>query len=261
MSIKCIIVVRDLECRDKLRVMLSQYPFINVCAAFESNAEAARFALPGVRAIFSDSPFDELLNSTARGAALPSPVWGVRGAGCSPPFFVASVEDGESAIAALKNNVSYLLLTPYKSVAVANCVENLRKEMVLSEVMNAVAPPLVTSFSEEIKVPGRSHPLILKLADVAAIKSMGDYTQLITDEGVSHVIRRTIRAWTKILEHTTFLPTDRSVIINLAHVVSYQMVSRDSARVCLKGSREPLHLGRRGILRLNKEYKARPPQF
>jgi DNA-binding LytR/AlgR family response regulator len=133
--------------------------------------------------------------------------------------------------------------------------------MVLSEVMNAVAPPLVTSFSEEIKVPGRSYPLLLKLADVAAIKSMGDYTQLITDEGVSHVIRRTIRAWTKILEHTTFLSTDRSVIINLAHVVSYQMASRDSARVYLKGSREPLHLGRRGILRLNKEYKARPPQF
>ena len=88
--------------------------------------------------------------------------------------------------------------------------------MVLSEVMNAVAPPLVTSLSEEIKVPGRGHPLLLKLADVTMIKSMGDYTQLITDEGVSHVIRRTLRAWNKILEHTTFLPTDRSVIINLA---------------------------------------------
>jgi DNA-binding LytR/AlgR family response regulator len=161
----------------------------------------------------------------------------------------------------LKNDVSNLLLKPYRPTVIAHCVENLRKAMVLSEVMNAVAPPLVTSLSEEIKVPGRSHPLLLKLADVTMIKSMGDYTQLITDEGVSHVIRRTLRAWNKILEHTTFLPTDRSVIINLAHVVSYQMVSRDSACVVLKGSKEPLHLGRRGILRLNKEYKARPPRF
>lgn len=87
MSIKCIIVDRDLGCRDKLRVMLSQYPFISVCAAFESNAEAARFALLGVRAIFSDSPFDELLNSTARGAALPSPVWGGEGGGVLSSLF------------------------------------------------------------------------------------------------------------------------------------------------------------------------------
>jgi hypothetical protein len=95
MSIKCIIVVRDLECRDKLRVMLSQYPFISVCAAFESNAEAARFALPGIRAIFSDSPFDELLNSTARGAALPSPVGGGGGGGGRRPFLLRGGGTGQ----------------------------------------------------------------------------------------------------------------------------------------------------------------------
>ena len=257
--IECCIIDRDPECRNQLRGMLSQYPFIRVAAAHEFNAAASQFSLSEVHAIFSDTPRDELFKSVAPNRVKPPPHRHTQGGAF--PFFVAIVEDGESALVALKNDVSNLLLKPYRPTVVAHCVENMRKAMVLSEVMNAVAPPLVTSLSEEIKVPGRGHPLLLKLADVTMIKSMGDYTQLITDEGVSHVIRRTLRAWNKILEHTTFLPTDRSVIINLAHVVSYQMASRDSACVYLKGSREPLHLGRRGILRLNKEYKARPPQF
>ena len=259
MMIECCIIDRDPKSRNQLRVLLSQYPFIRVAAAYEFNAAASQFSLSEVHAIFSDTPRDELFKSVAPNGVKAPPHRHTQGGAF--PFFVAIVEDGESALVALKNDVSNLLLKPYRPTVIAHCVENLRKAMVLSEVMNAVAPPLATSLSEEIKVPGRSHPLLLKLADVTMIKSMGDYTQLITDEGVSHVIRRTLRAWNKILEHTTFLPTDRSVIINLAHVVSYQMVSRDSACVVLKGSKEPLHLGRRGILRLNKEYKARPPRF
>ena len=63
--IECYIIDRDLESRNQLRVLLSQYPFIHVGAAYESNAAASQFSLSEVHAIFSDSPRDELFKSVA----------------------------------------------------------------------------------------------------------------------------------------------------------------------------------------------------
>ena len=246
--IKSLIIDRDPKERNRLLGLLSQYPFIDVCAAFESNEEARQFPLKEIHAIFSDSSRDELMKGLASNAV-------------PPPDFFSIVSDGESAFSALKNDECYVLLKPYRRLQIANWVENLRRKMILSTVMKAVAPPLITSLSEEIKVPGRSFPLLLKLANIVAIQSLGDYSQLIDDTGVTHLVRRTMLEWNKILEHTSFFQADRSLIINLALVVDYQVASRDSARVYLKGSNAPLHLGRRGILRLSKEYKARPPRF
>ena len=65
MMIECCIIDRDPECRNQLRVLLSQYPFIHVGAAYESNAAASQFSLSEVHAIFSDSPRDELFKSVA----------------------------------------------------------------------------------------------------------------------------------------------------------------------------------------------------
>jgi DNA-binding LytR/AlgR family response regulator len=246
--IKSLIIDHDLKERNRLRGFLSQYPFINVCAAFESNEEACQFPLKDIHAIFSDSSRDKLMKGLASHAE-------------PPPDFFSIVSDGESAFSALKNDECYIILKPYRRLQIASCVENLRRKMILSTVLKAVTPQLITPLSEEIKVPGRSFPLLLKLANVAAIQALGDYSQLIDDKGAAHLVRRTMREWTKMLEHTSFFQPDRSIIINLALVVDYQVASRESARVYLNGSNAPLHLGRRGLLRMNKEYKARPPQF
>ena len=63
--IECCIIDRDPECRNQLRGLLSQYPFIRVAAAHEFNAAASQFSLSEVHAIFSDTPRDELFKSVA----------------------------------------------------------------------------------------------------------------------------------------------------------------------------------------------------
>ena len=74
MMIECCIIDRDPECRNRLRVLLSQYPFIRVAAAYESNAAASQFSLSEVHAIFSDTPRDELFKSVApNGVKAPPP--------------------------------------------------------------------------------------------------------------------------------------------------------------------------------------------
>ena len=65
MMIECCIIDRDPECRNQLRGLLSQYPFIRVAAAHEFNAAASQFSLSEVHAIFSDTPRDELFKSVA----------------------------------------------------------------------------------------------------------------------------------------------------------------------------------------------------
>ena len=74
-------------------------------------------------------------------------------------------------------------------------------------------------------------------------------------------MRRTLVAWSESLANSTFYRLDRSILINLAHVVSYHRISRDKARLELKGFKEPIFLGRRAILRLHQEWKVRPSPF
>jgi DNA-binding LytR/AlgR family response regulator len=60
----------------------------------------------------------------------------------------------------------------------------------------------------------------------------------------------------KELANQPFFRTDRSTLINLEHVVSYQRISRVKALLQLNGLKAPLVLGRRAISRLEKRYRA-----
>ncbi|NBQ57911.1 MAG: LytTR family transcriptional regulator [Opitutaceae bacterium] len=125
----------------------------------------------------------------------------------------------------------------------------------------AAEPRAITMMVEAFKVAGCSAPLLVKLAHAVSIKAQGDYTQISLDYGAKHLVRRTTDAWIKLLNGTSFFRLDRSTIINLAHVVSYRRTSRDHAWIRLQGLKEPVHIGRRAILRLDQEHKLRPPQF
>ena len=92
MMIECCIIDRDPECRNQLRGMLSQYPFIRVAAAHEFNAAASQFSLSEVHAIFSDTPRDELFKSVAPNRVKAPPTDTHRGA--LFPFLLRSSRTG-----------------------------------------------------------------------------------------------------------------------------------------------------------------------
>ena len=248
--IRCLIVDRDPDARRDLLAHLDAHKEIHVLAAVETVAAAIPLALtllPDL--IFLDDPFTE----AEKLVALPPLV--------VPPLLVALASNEQAAFAAWEHHAIDFLLKPYSPQRLAETVTKLRIQVAGRAVLAAVPPPLATLLVEAFNVAGTSGPLLMKLASISVIKAAGDYGRITKDHGASHLIRRTLVAWVKQLAHASFFRVDRFTLINLVHVVSYRRASRDHAQLRLKGMKEPVHLGRRAILRLDQEFKARPPQF
>jgi two-component system, LytTR family, response regulator len=248
--LRCLIVDPDPEARLQLLAHLDAHKEIHVLAAVETAAAAIPLSLslmPDL--IFLDDPFTE----AQKLVALPSLP--------SPPLLVALASNQKAAFAAWENHAIDFLLKPYSPQRLAKTVAKLRIHLAGRAVLAVVPSPLATLLVDALKVAGSSGPLLINLANISVIKAEGDYSRITKDHGASHLIRRTLVAWIKQLVHATFFRVDRFTLINLVHVVSYRRASRDHAQLRLKGMKEPVHLGRRAILRLDQEFKARPPQF
>ena len=248
--IRCLVVDRDPEARRDLLAHLDSHKEIHVLAAVETVAAAIPLALtllPDL--IFLDDPLTE----AEKLVALPPLV--------VPPLIVALASNEQAAFAAWEHHAIDFLLKPYSPQRLAKTVAKLRIQVAGRAVLAPVPSPLATVLVDALKVAGSSGPLLINLANISVIKAEGDYSRITKDHGASHLIRRTLVAWVKQLAHSTFFRVDRFTLINLVHVVSYHRTSRDHAQLRLKGMKEPVHLGRRAILRLDLEFKARPPQF
>lgn len=247
---RCLVVDRDPEARRDLLVQLDAHKELHVLAAVETVAAAIPLALTLVPdLIFFDDPFTE----AEKLVALPPLV--------VPPLLVALASNAQAAFAAWEHHAIDFLLKPYSPQRLAKMVTKLRVQVAGRAVLAAVPPPLATLLVDALKVPGSSGPLLMNLASISVIKADGDYSRITKDHGASHLVRRTLVAWVKQLAYASFFRVDRFTLINLVHVVSYQRASRDHAQLRLNGMKEPVHLGRRAILRLDREFKARPPQF
>ena len=248
--IRCLVVDRDPESRRDLLAQLDAHKEIHVLTAVETVAAAIPLALtllPDL--IFLDDPLTE----AEKIVALPPLV--------VPPLLVALASNEQAAFAAWEHHAIDFLLKPYSPQRLAETVMKLRIQVAGRAVLAPVPSPLASVLVDALKVAGSSGPLLINLANISVIKAEGDYSRITKDHGASHLIRRTLVAWVKQLAHASFFRVDRFTLINLVHVVSYRRASRDHAQLRLKGMKEPVHLGRRAILRLDQEFKARPPQF
>ena len=247
---RCLVVDRDPEARRDLLAQLDAHKEIHVLTAVETVAAAIPLALtllPDL--IFLDDPLTE----AEKIVALPPLV--------VPPLLVALASNEQAAFAAWEHHAIDFLLKPYSPQRLAKTVVKLRIQVAGRAVLAPVPSPLATVLVDALKVAGSSGPLLINLANISVIKAEGDYSRITKDHGASHLIRRTLVAWVKQLAHASFFRVDRFTLINLVHVVSYRRASRDHAQLRLKGMKEPVHLGRRAILRMDLEFKARPPQF
>jgi DNA-binding LytR/AlgR family response regulator len=240
----------DPEARLKLLAYLDAHKEIHVLAAVETVAAA----IPVSLTLLPDLIFlGDTLTEAAKLVALPRLV--------VPPMVVALASNQKAAFAAWETHAIDFLLKPYSTQRLAKTVAKLRIQVAGRAVLAPVPSPLATVLVDALKVAGSSGPLLINLANISVIKAEGDYSRITKDHGASHLIRRTLVAWVKLLAGAAFFRVDRFTLINLVHVVSYHRTSRDHAQLRLKGMKEPLHLGRRAILRLDQEFEARPPQF
>ncbi len=237
--LRCLIVDSDPEARSDLMAQLAAHAEIHVLAAVKTVAEAIPLLSLVPDVIFLDASLAEVDKLAPLSAGLP------------PYLIVALTTHEKGAFAALEHDAIDVLRKPYTAQRIAIMVTKLRIHVAGHAVLQSA------SAVEAFKVSGRSGVLFAKMDQVSLIKSEGNYSLLIQSIGAPRMIRRTLVSWLKQLKVTTFFRLDRFTFINLAHVVSYQRTSRDRARLSLMGVKEPLLLGRRAILRLDQEYRAR----
>lgn len=241
---RCLIVDHDPESRLQLLAQLNAYKETHVLAAVKTVAEAIPLLSLVPDVIFLDASLAELDKLAALSAGLPA------------YLTVALATPEKGALAAPVPDASDVLLKPYTAQQVSSTVTKLR--LLIGEGRAGLSAAAAV---EAFTVAGRSGDLLVKMDQVSLIKAEGNYGRLTQSNGTPHMIRQTLVAWSKQLANTAFFRVDRFTVINLANVVSYQRTSRDHAQLRLKGVKAPLLLGRRAILRLAKEYQARPRQF
>ena len=247
--IRCLIVNRDPNSRLQLLAQLNAHREVQVLATVDTVAAA----IPLCRTLAPDLIFhDDTLAETNKLLELHA---------LAPPLFVALASKKKDAFLAWENHAIDFLLKPYSPQRLSQTIAKVRIHLAGRVVLSSEPPPPAMLQVEAFKVAGSSAPLLIKLANISVIKAEGDYSRITQDQGAPHIIRRTLLAWVKQLADSTFFRLDRFTLINLVHVVSYQRTSREHARLRIKGLKEPVHIGRRAILRLDQEYKARPPQF
>jgi len=85
----------------------------------------------------------------------------------------------------------------------------------------------------------------VKVADIVAIVSGGDYSIVRLATGRTHRARKSLRDWLARLPENAFARVHRSTIVNLEHVDRVEEWSHSSYRLYLRGSGEPVTMSRR----------------
>lgn len=249
-SLRCLIIDGDQATRHDLVTLMGSHPEISVLAAVGTVAAA----IPLCLSLDPDLIFlDNSLKEVEKLAALPARL--------ARRLIVTLAHDEKGASAAWDNQSIDFLLKPYSQQRLSLTISKLRIHIEGSTALATAVHQLKALKDESFKVAGRCSPFLVKMVQVSAIQAEGDYTLITLEHGVTHLVRRTLVAWSESLANSTFYRLDRSILINLAHVLSYHRISRDKARLELKGFKEPIFLGRRAILRLHQEWKVRPSPF
>lgn len=90
------------------------------------------------------------------------------------------------------------------------------------------------------------------LADIAWVEAVRNYTRVQLRDRRPRVVRRTLAEWETALQAPAFGRVSRSLIVNLAAILSTQWQSRHQTLVFFAGVESPLPLGRAATTRLKE---------
>jgi len=161
----------------------------------------------------------------------------------------------EHAVRAFEVNSLDYLLKPVYLERVRETIRRLMTERPPEGPATAAAPRLKAD--DEVVLRDRHSMKFTAVRSIAAIKAEGTYTRVYLAGDDSMVVLKPISEWEECLPSPPFLRLDRSLLINEGAVSDVRMVSRDEARMALRGVAEPFALGRAGSARLRKAMAGR----
>jgi len=151
----------------------------------------------------------------------------------------------EYAIQAFEVNALDYLLKPVNPDRLARAIERLEHR--------ETDIPLKTrelNYDDRLFLMLGKHFKFLKINTITNIRAAGDYSEVMTCEGLKGLTLKSMKEWDVRLPSQQFLRIHRSTIINMEFIEKVEEWFNYSFRVYLKGLEEPFVLSRRYVAKL-----------
>lgn len=210
--VSCLIVDDESHCRSHLRYMLAAESGIDVVG----EADTVISAVHAVQALKPDLLLLDVQLRAENGFSVLSHLQ-------APPQVIFTTGYDHFAVRAFDVAAVDYLLKPVTQ-------QRLRKA--LSKLASYSQPATVAAAAEcskkdEIELmPIGASGFFIPRHDILLIEARNHHSKLILDSGRSYVVRRSLREWSLILPATTFLPLDRSTLINVDRIQAIECSSR-----------------------------------
>lgn len=232
---KALIVDDERLARKKLRLMLADFPAIQIIEEADSVAEAVKIIdQTNPEIIFLDiqmphaSGFD-LLEKIETDAKI---------------IFVTAYD--EYAIRAFEVNALDYLLKPVSPSRLAQSIERLEKPAARTEKK--------LEYDDFILVNSGRNSKFIKVDSIKCILAADVYSEILIEEGQRFLLLKSLNEWENRLPAKNFLRIHRSTIINLEFIERIEKRFNYSHRIYLRGITEPLAISRRYTSKLKDKF-------
>lgn len=164
-----------------------------------------------------------------------------------PPLIIFVTAFDNYAIRAFEVNALDYLLKPVEPERLARAIKRVGRRD--SEPYGAIG---LLRLTDRVFLDTGRQAVFLGVADIAAIRAEGNYTQVVDVSGQSYLVRVPLHKWEARLPADGFILLDRSLLINLSHLRRYVLQTR-RAELFLAGMAQPFILGRTGLRRFKEK--------
>ena len=94
----------------------------------------------------------------------------------------------------------------------------------------------------------------LKINTIKAICAQGDYSLVITSDGKSNLVLKSLKEWERMLPGNSFIRIHRSTIINLEYIEKMEKWFSNTCRVYLYDIKEPFQMSQRNTAKFRNMF-------
>lgn len=151
----------------------------------------------------------------------------------------------EYAIRAFEVNALDYLLKPVNQERLANTIERLMYDKAVDlEILSPI------DYSDSLFLTMNNQLKFLKINTIVAISSAGDFSEIVDNDGQTHLTGKSMKEWEQRLPSKHFIRIHRSTIINLDYIRKTEKWFNYSYRVYLEGIENPFLISRRYVVKL-----------
>ncbi len=131
------------------------------------------------------------------------------------------------------------------------------------QIKENIVLQLSSSFGDEVKMPRKNDHILVKIgtklkfvkfANILYIKSLKEYSKVVTTEKCAVVVRKSLCDWVSLLPAQSFLRIHRSTIVNIDYIDRIVKTSLRSHEVYIEGVEEPFQISHRFANAMRKSF-------